>query len=173
MIERKKKLIVKTFKQCGLAIAIECNLKTVNFLDITFDLRNNIYKPYCKANDKPTYINESSSHPPSILKQLTNSIGKRPSETSSSEDIFDKSLKLCQNALKDSSFSNNLHYVGNNNNTNDNNQKRKQKIIWFSPPFSKSIKTNISKIFLWLLSKHFPKNHKIYKIFNRNTVKIS
>ena len=68
MIERKKKLIVKTFKQCGLAIAIECNLKTVNFLDITFDLRNNIYKPYCKANDKPTYINESSSHPPSILK---------------------------------------------------------------------------------------------------------
>ena len=39
MIERKKKLIVKTFKQCGLTITIECNLKTVNFLDITFDLQ--------------------------------------------------------------------------------------------------------------------------------------
>ena len=28
MIERKKKLIVQTFKQRGLAITIECNLKT-------------------------------------------------------------------------------------------------------------------------------------------------
>ena len=56
MIERKKKLIVKTFKQCGLAITIECNLKPVSFLDITFDLENNDYKLCCKANDKPTYI---------------------------------------------------------------------------------------------------------------------
>ena len=38
MIERKKKVIVKTFKQCRLAIIIECNLKTGNFLDITFEL---------------------------------------------------------------------------------------------------------------------------------------
>ena len=44
---------------------------------------------------------------------------------------------------------------------------------WFNPPFSKSIKTNINKTFLQLLSKHFPKNHKMHKIFNRNTVKIS
>ena len=67
MIERKKKLTVKTFKQCGLAITTECNLKTVNLLDITFDLQNNIYKPYHKTNDKPTYINKNSNHPPSIL----------------------------------------------------------------------------------------------------------
>ena len=33
MIERKKKLIVKTFKQCRLAITIEFNLKTVNFFE--------------------------------------------------------------------------------------------------------------------------------------------
>ena len=120
MIERKKKLIVKTFKQCGLGITIECNLKTLNFLDITFDLQNNVYKPYRKANDKPTYINKNSNHPPSILKQLTKSIEKRLSETSSSKDIFDKSLKLYQDALKDSGFCNDLRYVENNNNTNDN-----------------------------------------------------
>ena len=173
MIERKKKLIVKTFKQCGLAITIEFNLKTVNFLDITFDLQNNVYKTYRNANDKPTYINKNSNHPPSILKQLTKSIEKRLSETSSSKDIFDKSLKVHQDALKDSSFSNDLHYVGNKNNTNDKKRKRKRKIIWFNPPFSKSIKTNIGKTFLQLLSKYFPKNHKMHKIFNRNTVKIS
>ena len=92
MIERKKKRIVKTFKQCGLSIPIECNLKTVNFLDITFDLQN-VYKPYRKATDKPAYINKNSNHPSSILEQLTKSVEKRLSETSSSKDIFDKSLK--------------------------------------------------------------------------------
>ena len=45
MIERKKKLIVRTFKQGGLAITIECNFKTVNFLDITFALQNHAVRP--------------------------------------------------------------------------------------------------------------------------------
>ena len=34
-------------------------------------------------------------------------------------------------------------------------------------------KDQYCKIFLHLLSKHFPKNRKKYKMFNRNTVKIS
>ena len=173
MIERKKKTIVNTFKQCGLAIAIKYNLKFVNFLDITLDLQNNVYKPYRKANDKPTYINKNSNHPASILKQLTKSIEERPSETSSSKDISDKSLKLYQNALKDSGFSNDLRYFENNNIANDGKRTRKRKIIWFNAPFSKSVKTNIGKIFLQLLSKHFPKNHKIHQIFNRNTFKMN
>ena len=60
-----------------------------------------------------------------------------------------------------------------NNIAKDSKWKQKRKIIWFNPPFSKSVKTNIGKIFLQLLSKHFPKNHKIHKIFNRDAVKIS
>ena len=58
---------------------------------------------------------------------------------------------------------------------NDENQKRKRKrnIIWFNPPYSKNVKTNIGKTFLQLLSKHFPKDHEMHKIFNKNTVKIS
>ena len=44
MIERKKKLIAKTFKQCRLAITIECNLRPVEiFLDITFDLQKTTF----------------------------------------------------------------------------------------------------------------------------------
>ena len=34
------------------------------------------------------------------------------------------------------------------------------------------MKSNIDRIFLRLLSKHFRRNHTIQKIFNRNTVKI-
>ena len=37
-IERLKKNVVKTFKDCGLNIKIEANLHTVNYLDVTFDL---------------------------------------------------------------------------------------------------------------------------------------
>ena len=54
-------------------------------------------------------------------------------------------------------------------------QKRKQSrnIIWFNPPFSRNVTTNVAKTFLHLLDKHFPKSNKLHKIFNRNTVKVS
>ena len=41
------------FKDCGLSITTKCNLKSVDFLDLTFDLVNDIYKPYRKPNNKP------------------------------------------------------------------------------------------------------------------------
>ena len=53
------------------------------------------------------------------------------------------------------------------------NVKKKRNIIWFNPPYSKNVKTNIGKTFLQLLSKHFPKDHQMHKIFNKNTVKDS
>ena len=59
-----------------------------------------------------------------------------------------------------------------NNDKNDNKQ-RKCKIIWYNPPYSANIKTNIGKTFLNLIKKHFPKTHKLHKIFHKNTVKIS
>ena len=37
-------------------ITIQCNLKTVDFLDVTSDLDNNAYKPFRKDNNKPIYI---------------------------------------------------------------------------------------------------------------------
>ena len=47
------------------------------------------------------------------------------------------------------------------------------KIIWFNPPYNESVKTNIGKQFLKLVSKHFPRHHKYNKIFNTNTIKLS
>ena len=46
-------------------------------------------------------------------------------------------------------------------------------ILWYNPPFSKNTNTNIGHKFLALIDKHFPKDHKLRKIFNRNTIKIS
>ena len=53
------------------------------------------------------------------------------------------------------------------------NKYRPRNIIWYNPPFSKNVKTNVAKTFLKLLNKHFGKTHKYHKIFNRNNVKIS
>ena len=51
--------------------------------------------------------------------------------------------------------------------------KRTQKIIWFNPPFTQTVKTNVAKLFFRLLDKHFPKSHLLDKIFNRYTIKVS
>ena len=52
-------------------------------------------------------------------------------------------------------------------------KKRKRSIIWFNPPFSKSVKTNVGKQFLQLMDKHFPPGNPLHKIFNRSKVKMS
>ena len=57
--------------------------------------------------------------------------------------------------------------------TNRRKNRQRNNIIWYNPPFSKNTSTNIGYKFLALIDKHFPKDHKLGKIFNRNTIKIS
>ena len=42
-----------------------------------------------------------------------------------------------------------------------------------NPPFNINVATNVAKTFLTLIDKHFPKNRRLSKIFNRNTIKVS
>ena len=50
---------------------------------------------------------------------------------------------------------------------------RKRNILWYNPPFNLRAKTNIGRIFLNLIEKHFPPGNILHKIFNKNTIKIS
>ena len=52
-------------------------------------------------------------------------------------------------------------------------KKRNRNIKWLNSPFSETYKTNIAKTFFRILDKHFPNSHLLYKIFNRNTAKVS
>ena len=52
-------------------------------------------------------------------------------------------------------------------------KRRKRNIIWFNPPYEGTTKTNIGKEFLKIIDESFPKSHKLHKIFNRNTIKLS
>ena len=109
--KRKRREIIKTFNTYNLSITIETNIRVVNFLDTTFDLINNIYKPYRKPNDNPVYINKNSNHPPTVLRQLAKSVSKRISETSSNEQIFKESIPIYEKALKKSGFQTKLNML--------------------------------------------------------------
>ena len=61
-IERKKKEIIKMFKNFGLSITVTTNVISANYLDVNFDLTKDISKPYRKPNDEPIYINRHSNH---------------------------------------------------------------------------------------------------------------
>ena len=45
--------------------------------------------------------------------------------------------------------------------------------IWFNPPYSMNVQTDIGREFLNLVSKHSPKNNRYNKIFNKNSIKVS
>ena len=91
-IQRMEKRVIKTFKDCGLKITIKGNLKIVNFLDMTFNLHKNTYKPYRKPDNQSVYINVNSNHPPTIIRELPKSIGKRLSELLRNKEIFEKTI---------------------------------------------------------------------------------
>ena len=98
---------------------------------------------------------------------MPKSIGKRLSELSCSKEVFEKAIPPYTDALKRSGFKENL--VGTLKTTTNNNfdkKQRKCKIIWFNPPYSVNVKTNLGKIFLSLLKKHFPKKKKMYDLIS-------
>ena len=55
-LEKIKKQLESLFKQKGLQIIIECNLKVVNYREVTFNLNDGFYQPYRKPNDEIHYI---------------------------------------------------------------------------------------------------------------------
>ena len=176
-IEKIKKEICKIFNKHDLKITIEANKKSVDFLDITMDLRTGIFKPFMKANNTPLYVHKQSNHPPNILKNIPESINRRLSSISSNETIFNEAAPDYQQALKDSGYDYKLKYKPTtettSNNTRSRKLKRKRNISWFNPPYSENVATNVGKKFLGLIDKCFPADHKLNKILNRNTVKVS
>ena len=144
-------------------------LSEVNFLDVTFSLPKDTYKPFRKPNSETLYINRSSNHPPNIIKQLPKSIERRISELSYGEQEFNAVKKDYEAALRSSGYNTTLHF----NKPAVKSRTRRRNVIYFNPPYNAAVTTNIGRQFLSLLDKHFPPHNKYHKLFNRNTVKIS
>ena len=50
---------------------------------------------------------------------------------------------------------------------------RRTNIIWFNPPWCNSVPTDLGRRFLRLVDTSFPPGHRLHKIFNRRTIKVS
>ena len=171
--ETLKKKMCATFRKYGLEITIEANKKTVQFLDVEMNLETNTYKPYLKPGDTPLYVNANSNHPPSILKNIPEGINRRLSSLSSDENMFNSVAPIYQEALDKAGYKFKLKYKPEQTKNRAKKRQRKRNVTWWNPPYSSNVKTSIGRKFFKLLDQHFPKNHPLHEIINRNTVKMS
>ena len=173
-LDRYRKDIIKLFQENDLQITIEIGLKVVNFLDVSFNLTEESYKPYRKPNDTLLYVNKSSNHPKTVLNQITNSVNHRLNKISSNKTIFDTAKTEYEQALGNSGHNEKLAYEENLGERKDSKTKhRKRNIVWYNPPFNLSLKTDLGRKFLKLIQKHFPIDHILRPIVNKNNVKLS
>ena len=132
------------------------------------------------------------------MKNLPKSIQIRLSNNSVNEETFKEAAGPYNATLKENGHNYTLKYTPNHNRHENNKatetQERKntmkrsqsipdakkrgkntrtRKITWFNPPFSMNVATNIGKNFLSLLNECLPKNSKLHKIINKNTIKLS
>ena len=140
--DKARKELHKLFKELQLRITADLCNQTVNFLDLNLNLKEGSYQPYRKPNNNLLFIDSHSNHTPSIIKQIPLSVNKRISQISSDQLAFLVAAPLYENALNQSYYQSNLKYTPCSN-TNNQRKRRHRNIVWFDPPYSKSVRTNV------------------------------
>ena len=120
------------YRENELKITIQCNLKIVDYLAVTFKHAYSSYRPFNKTNNEINYMHKQSNHPPSIIKQLHLSVKRRLSKLSSNEKIFKYSIPTYQGTLVKAGYKHKLTYQKQNQ-KKDNSRQRKKQIIWLNP----------------------------------------
>ena len=173
-IERAKNEICQMFARNNLKITIEANKKVVNFLDVTLDLNTGKFKPYAKPLSTPLYVHSQSNHPPKILENIPETINRGLSSISSDEEVFNEAAPPYQEALRlKSGYTHKLQFKPPPQEPPRQKRTRRRNVIWFNPPYNMNVKTNIGREFICLINRSFPTGHKLRKIFNRYTLKLS
>ena len=111
-----------------------------------------------------------------MLKNIGLGINKRLSMLSSDEGLFDQAVPMYQDALRRSEHEYDLKFEEEDVEVEEQSKgrrRRKRDIIYWNPPYSMNVKTNIGGRFLALIDKCFPKAGPMGKIFNRSNLKIS
>ena len=132
-IERTKNhaTIIQLFKSLNLKITTECTLAFTDFLDVSFDLQANIYKPFSKTNNTPQYINAQSNHPTNIKKDIPSIISKRVSTNSCNNQVFRNAAPIYNKGLNQNGYSCNIKYTQpeNKKTKKPENTERKQNMV--------------------------------------------
>ena len=168
----------RIFLSHGLRLSkCEHGLKSVDFLDLTFNLDTHTFEPFRKEDNQPLYIHKHSNHPKSITKQIPKMICQMISENSSNEEIFNRHKGVYEEALRRSGYKGKMRYTPPTENINRPKKKKKKerypKKFFFNPPYNKEVYTNVGKRFLAIISRCFPRGSEWSGKFNRHTIKLS
>ena len=144
-ISRRK--FCSIFTKHGLSVTAEANLKTVEFLDVIFDLETETFRPYNKPNNIPQYVHKMSNHPPPVLRNIPEGVNKRLSSISSNSEMFNEAAPLYQEALDKSGYDYKLHFNPQTETPSAKNRTRKRHTLWFNPPYNLAVKTNVGHVF--------------------------
>ena len=171
--DKMRQELEKIFKKNDMKIETIVHKKAVEFLDIKMCLETGTTRPYKKPTDTLSYVHTSSNHPISVIRSVPKTVETRLSMLSSTREIFEEEEKIpYEEALKMSGHQVSLKYQPQEQEVTRKKRARKKKVIYFCPPYSKDVKTNIGARFLKLIDKHFPKGSELSKIINRNSMKV-
>ena len=76
------------------------------------------------------------------------SIEKRLSSLASSKEIFEEPVPYYEKYLSNCGYREKLNYCDPTSPNLIRKRKRQSNILWFNPPYSKTVKTKIGKFFL-------------------------
>ena len=97
-------------------------------------------------------------------------ISGRTSSTSGAPKGFDEAAQVYNTTLKTSGIQTEYRISENRSKTKNS---RKKNMLWYNPPYSNNVATNVGKEFYQLIGKHFLPHHRLHKIINRNCIKMS
>ena len=86
--------------------------------------------------------------------------------------MFETVAPMFREALAKSGYEYQLKFNPTENEPAKKGRNRTRPKIYFNPPYSAAVRSNIGRDFLTLVTHCFPKGHPLRKIFNRNTIKI-
>ena len=86
------------------------------------------------------------------------------------DSVFDSAIPPYQEALRRSGYNYKLKY---NPQPTKPKRTRSRNVIWFNPLYNSTVSTNIGYKFLQAIDECFPSHHRLHKIFNANTLKLS
>ena len=169
-----RKALVKIFADNNFTITYKVNVKETEFLDVLLNLDNRSFRPFKKKNDETKYVHAKSSHAPSIIKGIGESVNTRINKLSSSEEIFNQAKGNYQQALKKSEHDFKMYYKPKEDKEKVKKKKtRSRRVVYFTPPYSLKIKTQVGKAFFKAIERWFPKGHPLSRYLNKNTLKLS
>ena len=162
------------YKAYGLTLDIRVNVSVVDYLDVTLDISTGNYAPYMKPGDTKHYVSKFSNHPPSVLKNIPRSINDRLCRLSSNQELFESAIPPYQKALSEAGYDHKLSYyhINNSGGGRKKARTRSRNCVYFNPPFSLNVKTNVLGQFLEIV-RNFPKNNILAPIITTNLIKCS